>query len=238
VKLKLPVEVISSDYLTLDGRKISTSGNWAIWAKDILRRYNPDSIRYFLICNGPEKRDTDFTWREFINSHNGELLGAYGNFVNRSLVFVKKYFDGKVPEACGTPAVLKLLEALYPNVEKLIIKGSFKEALDTVFTFIRTANKYFDEEQPWITVRDNIGKCKETLNTCVQIIANLSLLLDPFLPFSSEKVRKILRIEQTAWQHIKIPAGLTLGPVEILFERIDKSVIQEEEQRLRENQTK
>jgi methionyl-tRNA synthetase len=110
----------------------------------------------------------------------------------------------------------------------------FKEALDTVFAFIRTANKYFDEEQPWITVRDNIGKCKETLNTCVQIIANLSLLLDPFLPFSSEKVRNVLRIGQTTWQYIEIPAGLTLGPVEMLFERIDKSVIQEEERKLRE----
>ena len=99
VKLKLPDEIISSEYLTLEGRKISTSGNWAIWVKDILERYNPDSIRYFLIGNGPEKRDTDFTWREFINSHNGELLGAYGNFVNRSLVFIQKSFEGKVPEA-------------------------------------------------------------------------------------------------------------------------------------------
>jgi methionyl-tRNA synthetase len=90
IDLKLPDEIISSEYLTLEGFKISTSRNWAIWAKDIIRSYDPDSIRYFLISNGPEKRDTDFTWREFINSHNGELLGAYGNFVNRSLVLYRK----------------------------------------------------------------------------------------------------------------------------------------------------
>ena len=101
VKLKLPDEIISSEYLTLEGRKISTSGNWAIWAKDILERYSADSLRYFFISNGPEKRDTDFTWKEFVNSHNGELLGAYGNFVNRSLVFIRKSFEGRVPASSG-----------------------------------------------------------------------------------------------------------------------------------------
>jgi len=233
VKLKLPDEIISSEYLTLEGRKISTSGNWAIWAKDILERYNPDSIRYFLIGNGPEKRDTDFTWREFINSHNGELLGAYGNFVNRSLVFIQKSFDGKVPHAQANTVILESLSQLYPSVGNLIEQGNCKEALDTIFTFIRTANKYFDEEQPWLTVKSNIEKCKETLNTCIQIIANLSMLLNPFLTFSSEKVRNILSMEFAAWKFIEIPAGLELGAVDILFERIDKKVIQEEEARLK-----
>lgn len=123
VKLKLPDEIISSEYLTLEGRKISTSGNWAIWAKDILERYNPDSIRYFLISNGPEKRDTDFTWREFVNSHNGELLGAYGNFVNRSLVFIKKFFEGKVPETQGNLDIIRSLINLYPRVGTFVEQG-------------------------------------------------------------------------------------------------------------------
>lgn len=204
-----------------------------IWVKDILERYSADSIRYFLISNGPEKRDTDFTWREFINSHNGELLGAYGNFVNRSLVFIQKSFEGKVPETQGNPDILKSLIKLYPSVGNLIEKGCFKEALDTIFALIRTANKYFDEEQPWITVKGDVEKCKETLNTCVQIIANLSLLLDPFLPFSSAKVRNMLKVEKKSWQYIEVPAGLELGSVEILFERIDKKVIQEEEAKLK-----
>ena len=211
VKLKLPDEIISSEYLTLEGRKISTSGNWAIWAKDILEHYSADSIRYFLIGNGPEKRDTDFTWREFINSHNGELLGAYGNFVNRSLVFIQKSFDGKVPEAADNEEIIQSLISLYPTIGNLIENGSFKEALDTIFAFVRTANKYFDEEQPWITVKTDIEKCKVTLNTCVQIIANLSLLLDPFLPFSSAKVRAMLKIENIAWKYVHVPAELELG---------------------------
>lgn len=233
VKLKLPDEIISSEYLTLEGRKISTSGNWAIWAKDIIGRFSADSIRYFLIGNGPEKRDTDFTWREFINSHNGELLGAYGNFVNRSLVFIRKSFEGKVPEAQCNPAFKQSLISLYSSVGKLIEQGNLKEALDTIFAFIRTANKYFDEEHPWIEVKNDIEKCKETLNTCVQIIANLSLLLDPFLPFSSAKVRTMLKIGKIAWKYVEVPAGLELGPLETLFERIDKKVIVEEEVKLK-----
>lgn len=233
VRLKLPDDIISSEYLTLEGRKISTSGNWAIWVKDIIERYNPDSIRYFLISNGPEKRDTDFTWREFINSHNGELLGAYGNFVNRSLVFIQKYFENKVPKAQCNRDILQLLEKLYPDIGELIEQGSFKEALGSIFSFIRNANKYFDEEQPWISVKNDVEKCRETLNTCVQIITNLSCLLDPFMPFSSEKIRKVLKIDETAWQCIEIPGELEIGQVEILFERIDKKVIQEEEIRLK-----
>ncbi len=233
VNLKLPDDIISSEYLTLEGRKISTSENWAIWAKDILERYNPDSIRYFLISNGPEKRDADFTWREFINSHNGELLGAYGNFVNRSLIFIQKYFENKVPKGKCDQNILQSLTKLYPRIGELIEKGNFKEALGTIFVFVRAANKYFDEEQPWITIKSDVEKCKKTLNTCVQIIANLSLLLDPFLPFSSAKIRNFLKIEKTVWQYIEIPSDLELGQVEILFERIDKKIIQEEEARLR-----
>ncbi|HEX2947876.1 MAG TPA: methionine--tRNA ligase [Clostridia bacterium] len=273
VKFKLPDDIISSEYLTLEGRKISTSGNWAIWAKDLLQRYDPDSIRYFLTANGPEQRDTDFTWNEFINSHNGELLGAYGNLVNRSLVFIEKFFEGRVPgitmaitgtasseagnaynagtdesESVSSPgpsvsaghdsaalAILTALDSLYPTVGSLIEQGSFRAALDSVFAFVRRANKYFDEEQPWITVRNDPEKCGTTLNTCVQIIANLAVLLDPFLPFSSAKIRKILGPENPAWSPVRIPAGHRLGPVEILFERIDKKVIQEEQQRLKES---
>jgi methionyl-tRNA synthetase len=234
VKLKLPDDIISSEYLTLEGRKISTSSNWAIWARDILERYNPDSVRYFLIGNGPEKRDTDFTWREFINSHNGELLGAYGNFVNRSLVFIQKFFDGKVPGAQCDPAFKKPITTLYSSVGKLIEQGNCKESLDAIFSFVRTANKYFDDQQPWITLKSDIEKCKEILNTCVQTIANLSVLLDPFLPFSSAKVRNMLKIQGTSWQYVEVPIGTELGQVVILFERIDRKVIQEEEAKLKE----
>ena len=239
-RLKLPDKIISSEYLTLEGRKISTSSNWAIWAKDLLSRYDPDSIRYFLIGSGPEQRDTDFTWTEFVNSHNGELLGAYGNLVNRSLVFIQKFFDGKVPEADPTYAaidtqsteLLYSFHSLFHSAGELIEQGSFKAALESIFACIRKANKYFDEQQPWITVKNDLPKCRTTLNTCIQVIANLSVLLDPFLPFSSNKLRYTLSLGGASWQPVSVPSGTALGNVEILFERLDKKVIKEEQDRL------
>lgn len=265
--LKLPDVIVSSEYLTLEGKKISTSNNWAVWIKDMLERYDPDSIRYFLVANGPEQRDTDFTWTEFINSHNGELLGAYGNFVNRSLKFIQKFFGGTVPgfspadpaseafadnfsdEDCQASAghpdgsqaagissrsaeMLKELHALFPSVGALIEQCCFKAALETIFAYVRKANKYFDEQQPWITVNSDIRKCSETMDTCVQIAANLAVLLEPFLPFSSAKIRGMLPMDSTAWKPVSIPAGRKLGQVDILFERIDKKMIKEELERL------
>lgn len=237
IDLHLPDEIISSEYLTLEGRKISTSSNWAIWVKDVIKQYEADSIRYFLITNGPEKRDTDFTWREFINSHNGELLGAYGNFVNRSLVFIHKYYQGKVPEAECNLSIKQGLVQLYSSVGSLIEAGCLKEALDSIFLFIRSANKYFDEEQPWISIKDKSGKCEETLVTCVQIIANLSALLHPFIPFSSRKVQDILNINIKTWCYFEVPVRSEIAPVSILFERIDKKVILEEEEKLKLKRT-
>jgi methionyl-tRNA synthetase len=228
----LPDRILSSEYVTLGGRKISTSRNWAVWIPYLLEHYHPDSIRYFFTANGPEKRDADFSWREFINSHNGELLGAFGNFVNRSLVFIQKSFGGKVPSGQCNSAIRGALQELYPVVGKAIELGNFKDGLDAVFSFIRSANKYFDEQQPWITVRDDINKCSDTLFTCVQIIANLSILLQPYLPFSAEKIQQILGIEEHAWSFAEVPAGLPLNEVRILFQRIDKKKIREEEEKL------
>jgi methionyl-tRNA synthetase len=244
INLKLPDDIISSEYLTLEGRKISTSGNWAIWAKDLLSRYNPDSIRYFLISNGPEQRDTDFTWTEFVNSHNGELLGAYGNLVNRSLVFIQKFLSGKVPGAAicdegsaQSEELLQSVHALYQSVGALIEQGCFKAGLESIFACIRRTNKYFDEQQPWITVKNDLRKCKITLSTCVDVIANLSILLEPFLPFSSKKLRTTLSLDEPAWKPVSIPAGTELGNVEILFERLDKKVISEERTQLYKKQS-
>lgn len=234
VQLRLPDDILSSEYMTLEGKKISTSANWAIWVKDILERYHPDTLRYFMISNGPEKRDTDFTWREFVNTHNGELLGAYGNFVNRSLVFIQKFFNNRVPEAAPDSNIINALSNLYSLTGNAIEKGNLREALEGIFSFIRSANKYFDEEQPWITVNSTPEKCRETMNTCVQIIANLANLLEPFLPFSSDKIRGFLSIEKPCWQLVSIAPGTELQKVEILFERIDKKVIQQEEERLRQ----
>jgi len=231
-KWKLPDDIISSEYLTLEGRKISTSLNWAIWVKDIVDRYHPDSIRYFMLSNGPEKRDTDFTWREFINSHNGELLGAWGNFVNRTLAFVYKYFDAVVPEGKLNLEINAQITKLYQTTGALIERGSLKEALNSVFEFVRYGNKYFDTEKPWEARNTDITSCKETIYNCVQMIANLSVLLEPFLPFSSSKINNWLAIENS-WAVKNIPAGFLIPEPQILYERLDKNVVDEEVERLR-----
>lgn len=228
----LPDRIVSSEYLTLEGKKISTSKNYAIWVKDLLENYEADSIRYFFIANGPEKKDADFSWREYINSHNGELLGAYGNFVNRSLAFIAKYWGGVVPAGELNPEIKAKIDELFECVGEKIEKGSFKEALDDVFEFVRGANKFFDAEQPWITRTEDEKKCQNTLYQCVQIIANLSILLEPFLPFSSEMVRGWLNVNLD-WEPASVPFGYQLPEVEILFQRIDKKVIEIESEKLK-----
>ena len=228
----LPDQIVSSEYLTLEGRKISTSQNYAIWVKDLLEHYEADSIRYFFLANGPEKKDADFSWREYVHSHNGELLGAYGNFVNRSLTFIVNYFDGIVPQGIDNPSINKRIEELFVSVGRQIENGAFKDAISEIFKFIRSANKFFDTEQPWITRTTDKRLCENTLYQCVQIIANLAVLLSPFLPFSSEKVCKWLGINNK-WEKHSVSAGYLLPEVELLFQRIDKKVIETETEKLK-----
>lgn len=229
----LPDRIVSSEYVTLEGRKISTSRNYAVWVKDLLENYEADSIRYFFLTNGPEKKDADFSWREYVNSHNGELLGAYGNFVNRCLTFIGKYFDGCVPEGRENEERNGRIESLFVSVGKQIENGAFKDAIDEIFEFVRSANKFFDAEKPWVTRNTDIAACKNTLYQCVQIIANLAVLLSPFLPFSSEKVCKWLGIPlPQIWKKQSVPVGLRIPEAEILFRRIDKKVIEAETEKL------
>ncbi|MEK5032800.1 methionine--tRNA ligase [Paenibacillus sp. FSL R7-0302] len=233
-ELHLPDRIFSSEYLTLEGQKFSTSRNWAVWVPDILSRYDPDSVRYFLTANGPEKRDADFSWREFIYSHNSELLGAFGNFVNRSLVFVNKFWSGRVPEGVLDEAWVSSLEQLYNETGRLTQAGHFKEALEFIFLHIRQANKYFDEQQPWLQIKHDPAAGANTLYTCVQIIANLSNLLNPFLPFSCEKIRGFLSIEQPVWHPVSVLAEQPILELELLFERIDVERIEEEIERMKD----
>lgn len=230
---KLPDRIISSEYLTIEGKKISTSRNWTIDVGYIIKNYNIDAIRYFLTINGPEKRDTDFSWREFINSNNGELLGAYGNFVNRTIVFINKYFENKIPRGSIEKGIYDDINKLYVETGDKIEAAEFKGALEEIFEFIRKANKYFDKEQPWITINADKEKCKNTLFNCIQIIANLSNLLAPFTPFSSEKIRSILNLEKNEWNYIEVGEGSLINKAEILFERIDKKKIDEEVQKMK-----
>ncbi|MHB8063682.1 MAG: methionine--tRNA ligase [Ruminiclostridium sp.] len=227
----LPDEIVSCEYLTLQKRKISTSKNYAVWVKDMLDSYDPDSIRYFLIANGPEKRDADFSWREYVNSHNSELLGAYGNFINRNLAFISKYFDSTVPNGRIDNEIATRLEKLFSSTGSKLEVAGFKEALDGIFDFVRWSNKFFDGQKPWETRNTDLAACGNTLFNCIQIIANLAILLKPFLPFSSAKIEKWLGLKDR-WTTQFIEEGYVIPATSILFERIDKSRVDEEIKKL------
>ena len=188
-----PTHIVSNEYLTLEKKKLSTSKNWAVWVPSILESYNPDSIRYFLTANAPENRDADFSWREFIFSHNSELLGAYGNLVNRTLKFIDKSFEGAISGNLDVD-IIEMIQSRYGEIGHLIEQGHFKQAIETIFETIRLGNKYFDTKQPWKEIHENREECKNILLTCVHIIANCAQLLSPFLPFSSDKVKEMLNL--------------------------------------------
>ena len=226
-KEPLPTHIVSNEYLTLEKKKLSTSKNWAVWVPEILERYEPDSIRYFLTINAPENRDADFSWKEFIYSHNSELLGAYGNFVNRTLKFIEKSFDGVIPVKDITSAIQNKVNQLYNEVGHCIETAAFKQGLEKVFELVRFSNKYFDELQPWKQIKDDTESCKQTLADCVYLIANLAHILTPFLPFSSSKVKEMINTTETEWKAFVVKSE-RMAKVEPLFERIDSVKIEEE----------
>jgi len=236
--LRLPDRIVSAEYETLEGRKISTSENWAVWIPYLLEQYQPDSIRYFFIANGPEKKDSDFSWLEFVNTHNADLAGQFGNLVNRTLVFIQKSYGARVPEGCPDAQIGPVIEEAFRRCGEFIEEGAFRDALQSAFSLVRFANKYFDDRKPWITVREAPEDCAQTLFSLVQIIGNLSVLLEPFIPFSCEKTRKMLGdLEPSGWKPVFVEAGRRLNEPEILFKRLDKKVAEEELQRLRERTT-
>ncbi|VLP10987.1 methionyl-tRNA synthetase [Streptococcus pneumoniae] len=223
----LPEYIISSEYLTLENKKISTSNNWAIWLNDIIKKYDADSIRYFLPINAPEMKDANFSWREFIYSHNSELLGSYGNFINRTLKFIEKYFESEIPTKYLEGEILYNLKELYTTVGNLVESGHMKQALEEIFEYIRSANKFYDDMKPWALRESDIEKCKEVLATCVIIILNLGQMLNPFIPFSGKKIEDMFKTKLNTWNYISnLPNKLS--DVSMLFDRIDLKKIDEE----------
>lgn len=216
----LPDEIISSEYITLEGRKISTSQNWAVWAKDLVEEYDPDSIRYFFIANGPEKRDTDFSFREFKKQNNSELVGAWGNFVNRTLVFTLKYLDCEILPVTVETYIKERVQLLYGSVGAKIEKGSFRDALEEIFETVRFGNTYYDSKQPWKTRIEDPEECRNTIGNCAYLIANIANLLHPFLPFSSAKVAEWLNIT-LQWKEQKVVIKQIPPDISILFSKID-----------------
>ncbi|WP_442599579.1 methionine--tRNA ligase [Neobacillus sp. D3-1R] len=223
----LPTHIVSNEYLTVEKKKLSTSRNWAVWVPEFLDKYHPDSIRYFLTINAPENRDTDFSWREFIYRHNSELLGAYGNLVNRTFKFIEKYYNNTIPTGIIEKEIESDIQLLYKKIGNCIENAEFKEALSEIFTSIRKANKFFDEEQPWKKIVEDKPYCDHTISNCVYLIANLTQLLSPFLPFSTKEVKEMMGVEKWNWKPInRCSNKLTI--IRPLFERIDLKIIDEE----------
>lgn len=236
----LPEYIISSEYLTIEGKKLSTSRNWAIWANEFLENYDADPLRYFLIMNGPERKDSDFSWGEFVERNNGELLGAYGNLINRTIPLVIKGFGKVVPEIYELRLdeldneIINNCKSLYPIVGELIENGDLREALRTIFDFIRSTNKYFDTKMPWKTLKEDKYVAANTLKICLDLIANISNMCNPFIPTISEKALEFVN-QKPSWKYIELNSGDEIKEAKILVERLDKKIIEEEQEKLYKN---
>lgn len=229
----LPGHIVSNEYLTLEKRKISTSQNWAVWVKDLLSDYHPDTIRYFLTINAPEKRDADFSWREFIYSHNSELLGAFGNLVQRTVKFYKKEFGENLIITKVDERAQQKVDEVFSSVGHWIESGSTRQGLEEVFEFIRWCNKRFDEQKPWVIVKENREEGKRILEEFIYFISNLRSILEPFIPFTASKVGEQLGMtHQPLWERVSLPLKLTIENALPLFNRIDLEWIDLEREKL------
>ena len=243
-KYVMPDNVPSNEFLNLEDDKISTSRNWAVWLHEYLVDFpgKQDVLRYVLTANAPETKDNNFTWRDFQARNNNELVAVYGNFVNRALVLTHKYFDGKVP-AFGEltdydKATIAEFMDVKAEVEKLLDGFKFREAQKEAMNLARIGNKYLADTEPWKLAKTDMERVGTILNLSQQLAANLAIAFEPFLPFSSEKLRGMLGMETFEWEQLGrtdlLAAGHQLGKAELLFEKIEDSAIDAQMQRLEE----
>ena len=241
-KYVMPDNVPSNEFLNLEDDKISTSRNWAVWLHEYLVDFpgKQDVLRYVLTANAPETKDNNFTWRDFQARNNNELVAVYGNFVNRALVLTHKYFDGKVP-AFGEltdydKATIAEFMDVKAEVEKLLDGFKFREAQKEAMNLARIGNKYLADTEPWKLAKTDMERVGTILNLSLQLAANLAIAFEPFLPFSSEKLRGMLGMETFEWEQLGrtdlLAAGHQLGKAELLFEKIEDSAIDAQMQRL------
>ncbi|MBQ5894493.1 MAG: methionine--tRNA ligase, partial [Rikenellaceae bacterium] len=232
----LPENVPANEFLNLEGDKISTSRNWAVWLHEYLDEFpgKEDVLRYVLCANAPETKDNDFTWKDFQARNNNELVAILGNFVNRALVLTQKYYDGVVPAAGELTDYDRETLAEMPKIRKALeenIEGyRFREALKEAMNLARLGNKYLADTEPWKVVKTDPERVKTILNIALQITAELSIAIEPFMPFSAAKIIKMLNIEKLDWERLGepevLPAGHVIGKAELLFEKIEDSVVE------------
>ena len=229
---KLPDKIVSDEYLTIEGEKLSKSKGNYITLRYLLDNYPVDAIRYYFSINNPEKRDFNFTFDGFINSINGELLGKWGNFINRTLQFINKSFEGKLSSNNVDENIESKLKELYINVSNDIDNGDTKDGLTKIFDFISYANKYFDENEPWKLAKEDTNKCEDILYNCCNIIYNVNNLLKPYLIETTKKVEDYLNHKIDSYDYKKLEKVELQSNIEPLFIRYDKSLIDEEKSKL------
>ena len=232
----LPENVPANEFLNLEGDKISTSRNWAVWLHEYLEEFpgKEDVLRYVLCANAPETKDNDFIWKDFQARNNNELVAVLGNFVNRALVLTQKYYGGEVP-ACGEMndydrQTVAEVAAVKGSLEANIENYRFREALKDAMNIARIGNKYLADTEPWKVIKTDSGRVKTILNIALQITANTAIAIEPFMPFSASKILKMLAVEKFGWERLGamdlIAAGHKIGEASLLFEKIEDDVIQ------------
>ncbi|MBO4995203.1 MAG: methionine--tRNA ligase [Muribaculaceae bacterium] len=248
----LPDNVPANEFLNLEGDKISTSRNWAVWLHEYLVDFpgKQDVLRYVLTANAPETKDNDFTWTDFQARNNNELVAILGNFVNRAIVLTHKYFDGRMPQAGTLEPVDEALTADIKRIKEQLSQNldtfHFREALKDAMELARIGNKYLQETEPWKVAKTDMDRVATILNLAINLCADIAVAFEPFMPFMAEKLCKMLSIDMPRWTDLGngnlVAPGTALGQPELLFEKIDDAAIQAQLQRLdrikKENQIK
>ena len=238
----LPEDVPANEFLNLENDKISTSRNWAVWLHEYLEEFpdKQDVLRYVLTANAPETKDNDFTWKDFQAKNNNELLAIFGNFVNRTIILTHKYFDGKVPELGeldeNDKAVLNEIKTFPDTVAGSLKKYRFREALAKMMNLARLGNRYLTETEPWKQIHTDESRVKTILNISLQICGNLSILCEPFLPFTADKLSKMLNLSNLIWKDAGnesiLKSGHQIEKAAYLFEKIEDKAIEQQVQKL------
>jgi methionyl-tRNA synthetase len=240
----LPDNIPANEYLNLEGGKFSTSRDYAVWLDKFLEKFPPDPLRYCLAANAPETKDADFSWKEFQQRNNSELADILGNFVNRSLTFLQKNFDNTVPQPGEfddlDKEMLYRLDKAPTEIGNLLENFEVRKAVSAFMDIARFANKYFNDQQPWITIKQNPTKCATTFYICVQVLKGLAILMEPVLPFSARDLWKMLNLaapfENQQWDEAgkaDVPVGHRLSDSKILFQKIEDDVIEAEVTKLK-----